>query len=145
MPLPYKGEHISLARRLRREATPQERRLWYTFLSCYKVRFQRQKAIGPYIVDFYCHKAKLAIEIDGTQHYYEQEQRRDGCRSAKLQEYGVTVLRFSNKEINECFAQVCECIDRSVKVTRVIRTCLKAAYFGAFHSISSRKAPALLR
>ena len=58
---------IQLARNLRNNVTPQERKLWYLFLSKFPLRFHRQKTIGPYIVDFYCHKAKLVIEIDGGQ------------------------------------------------------------------------------
>ena len=59
----------NFARSLRSNMTEEERRLWYTFLSGYPVRFMRQKIIGGYIVDFYCSKAKLVIEIDGSQHY----------------------------------------------------------------------------
>ena len=67
--LGYNGKNITLAKNLRRNATPQEKHLWYDFLSKYKVRFQRQKAIGDFIADFYCHKARLVVEIDGSQHY----------------------------------------------------------------------------
>ena len=63
--IPYKNQNVAFARQLRKEMTPWERKLWYCFLKEYKVRFQRQKPIGNYIVDFYCAKAKLAIELDG--------------------------------------------------------------------------------
>ena len=66
------NELLNIAKILRRNMTRQEKHLWYDFLSTYDVRFQRQKAIGDFIVDFYCHKAKLVIEIDGRQHYSEE-------------------------------------------------------------------------
>ncbi|MGM9632138.1 MAG: endonuclease domain-containing protein, partial [Eubacteriales bacterium] len=69
MSLDYNKKNITLAKNLRKNATPQENHLWYDFLSKYEVRFQRQKAIDNFIADFYCHKAKLIIEIDGSQHY----------------------------------------------------------------------------
>ena len=69
MSLDYNKKNIPLARNLRKHATVQENHLWYDFLSKYPVRFQRQKAIDNFIADFDCHKAKLIIEIDGSQHY----------------------------------------------------------------------------
>lgn len=71
MSLVYNKRNINLAKTLRKNATPQENRLWYDFLSKYEVRFQRQKAIDNFIADFYCYKAKLIIEIDGFRHYTE--------------------------------------------------------------------------
>ena len=65
----YNRENIPLAKALRKNMTPWERKLWYQFLRSYPVRFQRQKAIGNYIADFYCAKAGLVIELDGSQHY----------------------------------------------------------------------------
>ena len=61
----YHKDNIPLAKTLRKNMTPWERRLWYDFLRNYPVRFQRQKAIGNYIADFYCAKARLVIELDG--------------------------------------------------------------------------------
>ena len=65
----YNKENIPLAKTLRKNMTPWERKLWYDFLRYYPVRFQRQKAIGNYIADFYCAKARLVIELDGGGHY----------------------------------------------------------------------------
>ena len=65
MSLEYNEKNITLAKNLRKNATPQENHLWYDFLARYEVRFQRQKAIDNFIADFYCHKANLIIEIDG--------------------------------------------------------------------------------
>ena len=72
MSLPYKNKLIPRAKELRKNATRQENHLWYDFLRSYPVRFQRQKTIGSFIVDFYCHAAKLVIELDGSQHYTDQ-------------------------------------------------------------------------
>ena len=115
MPLKYSGKNIIAAKRLRKEATPQENHLWYDFLRCYDVRFQRQKPIGNYIVDFYCFRAKLVVEIDGSQHFTAEEQAYDQQRTAYLEQLGLRVLRVSNRQINEEFRAVCEYIDRIVK------------------------------
>ena len=115
MSLDYNKKNIVLAKNLRKNATPQEKRLWYGFLSKYKIRFQRQKAIGNYIADFYCHKAKLVIEIDGSQHYTDKRSEMDGKRTAALEEDGLQVIRFSNKQVDTDFINVCRYIDYVVK------------------------------
>ena len=115
MSLDYNKKNIVLAKNLRKNATPQEKRLWYGFLSKYEIRFQRQKAIGNYIADFYCHKAKLVIEIDGSQHYTDKCSEMDGKRTAALEEDGLKVIRFSNKQVDTDFINVCRYIDYVVK------------------------------
>ena len=115
MSLNYSGDLILRAKELRKTATPQERHLWYDFLSRYPVRFQRQKTVGRYIVDFYCHRAHLVVELDGSQHYEEQGIARDAERTTYLMQQGLFVLRFSNAKINCKFHFVCEQIDRTVK------------------------------
>ena len=94
MSLPYKSEMIYHAKELRKKATPQENHLWYDFLRTYPVRFQRQKAIDAYIADFYCHAAKLIIEIDGSQHYEPQGMAYDSERTTVLEKYGLEVCVF---------------------------------------------------
>ena len=111
----YNKANIPLAKELRKNMTPWERKLWYEFLRSYPVRFQRQKAIGNYIVDFYCAQAKLVIEIDGSQHYEAEGEKKDGVRDEALHGHGLLVLRFSNLEINQRFQAVCEEIDCIVK------------------------------
>jgi len=64
----YNQNLIPRAREMRKHAKPQERKLWYDFLSKLPVRCQRQKIIGSYIADFYCPAAKLIIELDGAHH-----------------------------------------------------------------------------
>lgn len=115
MSLDYDKKNIALARNLRKNATPQEKRLWYDFLSKYTVRFQRQKAISHFIADFYCHKARLIIEIDGSQHYTEQGRRQDSFRTEILEGHGLKVIRFTNHQIDTDFRNVCAYIDTVVK------------------------------
>ncbi|MGN1349080.1 MAG: endonuclease domain-containing protein [Acutalibacteraceae bacterium] len=115
MPLPYKSELIPVAQELRKNATRQEKHLWYDFLNKYPVRFQRQKAISGFIVDFYCFKAQLVVEIDGSQHHTESGEAYDKERTAILEGYGLKVIRFSNEEIDKHFDFVCKKIDAEVK------------------------------
>lgn len=115
MSLPYNRKLIPQAKDLRNNATEQEKRLWYKYLSQYPIRFQRQKTIGRYIADFYCAKAKLVIELDGSQHFSEEGKAYDASRTAGLEEYGITVIRFSNIEVNEHFEAVCGLIDETVQ------------------------------
>jgi very-short-patch-repair endonuclease len=110
MPLEYDKRLVPNARSLRKEMTRQERHLWYDFLSAHSVRFQRQKTIGQYIVDFYCHRAKLAVELDGSQHYSQEAMEYDLLRSEALNAQGVMVLRFTNTDIDRNFESVCEAI-----------------------------------
>jgi len=117
MSLLYKGENIILAKQLRKHATKQENHLWYDFLKTYPIRFQRQKAIDCFIVDFYCYKAKLVIEIDGSQHYEDKGKQKDQFRTEKLEEYDLKIIRFSNRDINERFDSVCQYIDAIVKAS----------------------------
>ena len=82
--------------------------MWYDFLKPLPVMVHRQKVIGPYIVDFYCAAAKVVIELDGSQHYEEKGKITDIERDAYLQSLGLTVLRYSNREVNQQFREVCE-------------------------------------
>ena len=103
------------ARRLRREMTPHERKLWYLFLRKYPVKIYKQRIIGRFIVDFYCASANLVIEVDGSQHYEPQGIAYDAERSAFLSALGLEVLRFSNRDIDRDFRGVCEEIDITIQ------------------------------
>ncbi|MBR6547930.1 MAG: endonuclease domain-containing protein [Clostridia bacterium] len=103
------------ARLLRKNMTDEERRMWYEFLRTYPIPFARQKVLGKYIVDFYCAKAKLVVELDGSQHYEEKMIEKDRERTAYLEQYGLTVLRIPNNEIHSNFYGACEYIDHFVK------------------------------
>ena len=115
MSLPYKHNLIPRAKDLRKNATKQENHLWYDFLRTYPLRFQRQKTISGFIVDFYCHEAKLVVEVDGAQHYEEEDLAYDAERTDALERFGLTILRFTNGDINQRFSAVCEQIDHVVK------------------------------
>lgn len=95
--------------------TKQERHLWYDFLKAYPVRFVRQRIIDCYIADFYCSAAKLVIELDGIQHFTEGGRNYDENRTFCLERHSLTVLRFSNAEIDRDFAAVCAKIDTVVR------------------------------
>ena len=79
------------------------------------MRFQRQKAIGNYIADFYCAKAKLVIELDGGGHYTTEQTERDMIRTKELEAMDLTVLRICNLDIDRNFSGVCEYVDLTVK------------------------------
>ena len=104
-----------LSQVLRKNQTKEESLLWHRFLSRYPLRFRRQYVIGNYIVDFYCHRAKLVVELDGSQHYTGRGEEKDRRRSAYLEEQGLTVLRFSNLDVLRQFEGVCEAIDLAAK------------------------------
>jgi very-short-patch-repair endonuclease len=95
--------------------TKEERHLWYDFLSEHPVRFLRQKVIDYYIVDFYCHKARLVVELDGSQHFDGDARRKDTQRTQLLESRGLKVVRIPNNAVNENFRGVCEYIDRIVR------------------------------
>ena len=103
------------AKNLRKNMTKEERHLWYDFLKDYPVRFLRQKVIDQYIVDFYCHEAKLIIELDGSQHYDDMKIAKDAIRTENLAKRGLSVIRIPNNEVFRNFRGVCAFIDLSVR------------------------------
>ena len=115
MTIPKDNQQLENARRLRKEMTPHERKLWYLFLRKYPVKIYKQRIIGKFIVDFYCASAKLIIEVDGSQHYEPQGMAYDVERSAFLSALDLAVLRFSNREIDKDFCGVCEQIDSAIQ------------------------------
>jgi very-short-patch-repair endonuclease len=98
------------AQNLRKNMTKEEAHLWYQCLCRAKYRFRRQYVIGNYIVDFYCHQAKLVIELDGSQHCTPEEMEYDKKRTAFLESRGLKVVRFSNLDVIRRFRDVCETI-----------------------------------
>ena len=107
------------AQKLRREMTKEERRLWYDFLKQLPVTVNRQKVIGQYIVDFYCASAKLVIELDGSQHYEDEGAASDMERDRALNQRGITVVRYSNSDVNRNFKGVCADILRRLELTDI--------------------------
>ena len=94
--------------------TKEERQLWYDYLRNYPVRFLRQIVINNYIVDFYCHKARLIIELDGSQHYHKDAEEYDRIRTEHINERNLDVIRIPNREVNQNFDGVCRNIDATV-------------------------------
>ena len=118
MSLEYNKNKIHRAKDLRRPMTKQERRLWYEFLHDYPVRFQRQKTIGSYIVDFFCHRALLVVELDGMQHCEIHAMEYDRVRTEFLQSAGIEVLRIPNACVDHDFHAVCDLIDQTVNTRK---------------------------
>lgn len=104
------------AQNLRTNQTKEERLLWNAFLRKYPLQFRRQYTIGNYIVDFYCHAAKLVVELDGSQHYDPAQLEKDSIRTAYLEAQGIHVLRFLNTDVLKQFNRVCAEIDRNAKL-----------------------------
>ena len=102
------------ARFLRREMTRHEKHLWYDFLQHYPVKIYKQRIIDNFIADFYCHKAKLVIELDGSQHYTPEGKSYDEARTEIINQYGILVIRYSNLDIDIKFEGVCYEIDKII-------------------------------
>ncbi|MBR3516452.1 MAG: endonuclease domain-containing protein [Lachnospiraceae bacterium] len=100
---------------LRRNMTKEERHLWYDFLKNLDVGFKRQKVVGKYILDFYCPSVRIAIELDGSQHYETEAMEKDREREEVLKQEGITVLRYTNLDIQRNFQAVCEDIRNKIQ------------------------------
>ena len=103
------------AKELRRNMTPQEKHLWYDFLRHYPLKIYKQRIIDNFIADFYCHKARLVIELDGSQHFTPEGRSYDESRTDVLEKYGLSVIRFSNIDVDERFDGVCYMIDKAIQ------------------------------
>ena len=103
------------ARRLRREATPEERTVW-RLIRDHRPKFTRQLPVGPYILDLACRSLKVAVELDGSQHLDAADYDRE--RSAFLEKMGWTVLRFWNAEVRANPDGVAEAILAAVATAR---------------------------
>ena len=105
------------ARRLRRDQTDVERKLWYALRNrrFNGFKFRRQQPIGPYIADFVCLEAKLIVELDGGQHGLTWIAMTDVGRTARLEQDGFRVKRYWNHELNEKFDAVLDDIFRALR------------------------------
>ena len=104
------------ARELRHAETEAEKKLW-TLLRNRQLKgkkFRRQHAFADYVLDFYCHECKLAVELDGNIHAGKETREYDTARTNLLNEYGITVIRFWNNEV----------LDEPEKVLEKIAACL---------------------
>jgi very-short-patch-repair endonuclease len=108
------------ARRLRRESTEVEKRLWSKLRDgrLDGLSFRRQHPAGPYVLDFYCPELRLSIELDGSQH--QQTETRDAKRTAWLRRCGVTELRFWNNDVTQNLVGVLEGILETAAALRAV-------------------------
>ena len=111
---PYNATLTQRARELRVNATKQENRLWYEYLRDFRPRFTRQRIVGSYILDFYCGLVKLAVELDGSQHYEPEKVEYDKVRTRFLESLGIQVMRFTNIDVDNSFEGVCNLISNQV-------------------------------
>ena len=111
----YNKKSVDHAKELRHNMTKEEKHLWYDFLKDYPVKFRRQQPLGRYIADFYCAKADLVIELDGSQHFKEKGISYDKERTNYLEGYGIQILRIANNEVWNNFEGVCLYIDDLVR------------------------------
>ena len=125
---PYKGgvpmakfseRQLDRARDLRGRMTDAERKLWYEFLRYNPAKFYKQRPLGPFILDFYCHALSLAIEVDGGQHYTDRGMAHDRARTAFLENHGIRVLRFSDTDVLTRFDDVCRAILLEIEKTSI--------------------------
>jgi len=113
----YRKALKPLARGLRNHPTDAEQKLWRRIRrkQLEGVQFFRQRPIASYIVDFYAGSVKVAIELDGSQHFEKEHQLQDHMRDQQLQNLGITVLRFSNSEVFQNLEGVLQEILRVLK------------------------------
>ncbi len=111
-----KSETILRARELRKNMTDAERILWTRLRNKQMngVRFRRQHPISFYIADFYCHKHRLVIELDGEVHHSADAKRMDDNRTAEMNRLGITVIRFTNDEVISSIQTVLETIKHQI-------------------------------
>ena len=113
----YNKALVKNAKELRKTMTNEEKHLWYDFLKKLPVTVNRQKNIGNYIVDFYISSKQIVIEIDGSQHEMEENEKKDEMRDTELNQLGITVLRYKNSDIRNNFKEVCEDILKHTNLT----------------------------
>jgi very-short-patch-repair endonuclease len=115
----YTKALIPFAKRMRREMTRAELKLWLDFLRDHVPRVRRQRPFGGYIVDFYCVACKVVIEVDGSQHFTPEGLAYDAERTVFLEALGLRVVRFSNADVIDNFEEVCSSL-RALLVQGVV-------------------------
>ena len=121
--IPVNSTLDKYAKENRKNMTDEEKKVWYQILRGHEPKFHRQRIIGNYIVDFYCPKLKLIIEIDGYQHFYEENKEYDSKRTEYFEKLGFYVLRFENTEVKKDFENVryiinnvCESLEKGINL-----------------------------
>ena len=104
----YNKNNVFISQNLRKNMTPEEKKIWYNFLKRLPYTVNRQKVIGNFIVDFYIAEKRTVIEIDGIQHKMPENEQKDKERDAELNKLDIKVLRYSNKAVNMIFNKVCD-------------------------------------
>ena len=104
----YNKNNVAISQNLRKNMTPEEKKIWYSLLKRLPYTVNRQKTIGNFIVDFYIAEKRTVIEIDGSQHKIPENEEKDKERDAELNKLDIKVLRYSNKEVNMTFNKVCD-------------------------------------
>ena len=112
-PLPTNESLKKYAVEMRKNQTAEEKKVWYQILKGRTPKFHRQRIIGNYIVDFYCPQLRLAIEIDGYQHFYEENIEYDSKRTEYIESQDIYILRFENTEVNKDIEYVRFIIDNA--------------------------------
>ena len=112
-PLPTNENLKKYAVEMRKNQTDEEKKVWYQILKGRTPKFHRQRIIGNYIVDFYCPQLRLAIEIDGYQHFYEENTEYDNKRTEYIESQDIYILRFENTEVNKDIEYVRFIIDNA--------------------------------
>lgn len=95
--------------------TAAEKKLWFEYLRGHKYRFFRQKVIGNYILDFYCQRLKLGIELDGETHVGDKNEEYDKKRTKELEGFGIKILRFWNYDVLGGLGAVQSIIEKEIK------------------------------
>ena len=104
------------AKALRNNLTDEERILWGRLKECFPDhKFRRQHPISDYVADFYCHKLKLVIEVDGPIHLSEENQKLDKLRQANIENLGIKVFRFTNEQIRHAIESILAKINDFIK------------------------------
>ena len=106
--IPYNSKLVPNAKALRRNMTKEEKHLWYDFLKRLPFAVKRQHNIENYIVDFYIANRKLVIELDGVQHSTPDSIEYDQVRENVLSKWGMVVVRYTNRQVNQQFNGVCQ-------------------------------------
>ena len=114
--LPYNKNLKQYSRQLRNNMTDAERHLWakIRMKQLKGCQFYRQKPIGDYIVDFFCPRAKLVIEVDGSQHFSDEMTEYDRIRNECLSSLGLRVLRFTNTDVLKNITGVIDRIEEEI-------------------------------
>ena len=113
----YNENNVESSRKLRKNMTREEKHLWYDFLKKMPCTVNRQKNIGNFIVDFFISKYRIVIEVDGRQHKMPGHEKADKERDSELSMLGIKVLRYTNKDINCRFNEVCKDILKNMGLT----------------------------